>query len=616
MAEILGNSISVNLKWDRFAWQSSLYNPSNCEYGVCWRSYHCSLYSSSVMKMNRDPVGIREFSTFPMSMKGFGCAQRKTTHLSSLIGSTKMTNLLAISSLAASNEPGLISEENEENEFIQRRKDELNGDYFGEHLPPWGNLMAHHRSDMDTESTAQPSMLSRDVITVKEIRVHLLEETDEEDLSRKILMLSRSNKVISALELFRSMEFSGLQPNGHACNSLISCLIRNQLLDNALRVFEFMKRIEITTGHTYSLILKAVADYQGCDYSLNMFRELGGFSGDRNDFDVIVYNTMISVCGRVNNWVETERIWKNMKQKGISGTQITCSLLVSIFVRCGQNELALDAYSEMIQNGIKPRDDALQALIGACTKEGKWDLALNVFQTMLNHGIRPNLTACNALINSLGKAGELKQALKVFQIAKSLGHTHDAYTWNALLNGLYRANRFSDALQLFENIKREQSSQINEHLYNTALMSCQKLGLWDKALQLLWQLEASGLSVSTTSYNLVIGACETARKPKVALQVYEHMIHQNCTPDTFTYLSLLRSCIWASLWSEVDEILDQVAPDVSLYNAAIHGMCLRGKIESAKNLYMEMRRRGLKPDGKTRALMLQNLRKVSTKGRR
>lgn len=245
-----------------------------------------------------------------------------------------------------------------------------------------------------------------------------------------------------------------------------------------------------------------------------------------------------------------------MKQKGISGTQITCSLLVSIFVRCGQNELALDAYSEMIQNGIKPRDDALQALIGACTKEGKWDLALNVFQTMLNHGIRPNLTACNALINSLGKAGELKQALEVFQIAKSLGHTHDAYTWNALLNGLYRANRFSDALQLFENIKREQSSQINEHLYNTALMSCQKLGLWDKALQLLWQLEASGLSVSTTSYNLVIGACETARKPKVALQVYEHMIHQNCTPDTFTYLSLLRSCIWASLWSEVDEILD------------------------------------------------------------
>lgn len=51
----------------------------------------------------------------------------------------------------------------------------------------------------------------------------------------------------------------------------------------------------------------------------------------------------------------------------------------------------------------------------------------------------------------------------------------------------------------------------------------------------------------------------------------------------------------------------QVAPDISLYNAVIQGMCLRGKFESAKKLYTRMRESGLKPDGKTRALMLQNL---------
>ncbi|KAF2283588.1 hypothetical protein GH714_012093 [Hevea brasiliensis] len=503
------------------------------------------------MKMNGGPVGISELIIFSMPMEGyawFGCAQRKIPQLSSLIGSTKMTNFFGVSNFVASDEPGLVSEENEDNEFIQKRKDEFQTDYFGQYLPPWGNLIAHHRSDMDSESTAQHSMLSRDMITVNEIRVQLLEETDEEELSRKILMLSRSNKFRSALELFRK-----------------------KLLDHALSVFEFMKRNEITTSHTYALILKAVADYEGCDCSLNMFRELGGFSGDRNDFDVIVYNTVISVCGRVNNWVETERVWKSMKQKGCNW---------------------------------------------GMHKRGKVGFSSKCFPEYVESWAEANLIASNALINSLGKAGELKQAFKVFEIAKSLGHTPDAYTWNALLNGLYRANRLADALQLFESIKREQSSQINEHWYNTALMSCQKLGLWDKALQLLWQLEASELSVSTTSYNLVIGACEIARKPKVALQVYEHMVHQNCTPDTFTYLSLIRSCIWASLWSEVDEILNQVAPDVSLYNAVIHGMCLRGKIESAKKLYMEMRRSGLKPDGKTRALMLQNLRKVSTKGRR
>jgi pentatricopeptide repeat protein len=101
-------------------------------------------------------------------------------------------------------------------------------------------------------------------------------------------------------------------------------------------------------------------------------------------------------------------------------------------------------------------------------------------------------------------------------------------------------------------------------------MSCQKLGLWDRALQLVWQAEASGLSVSTASYNLAICACEVARKPEVALEVYEHMVHQKCPPDTFTYLSLIRSCIWASLWDEVEEILD-----VSLFLNILSFLCSR-----------------------------------------
>jgi len=53
-------------------------------------------------------------------------------------------------------------------------------------------------------------------------------------------------------------------------------------------------------------------------------------------------------------------------------------------------------------------------------------------------------------------------------------------------------------------------------------------------------------------------------------------------------------------------------PDVSLYNAAIHGMCLKGKYQSAKKLYLKMRDIGLAPDGKTRAMMLQYMQKNST----
>lgn len=480
--------------------------------------------------------------------------------------------------------------------------------------PPWGNFAIKGNSEsMCDDGLSEASVKPEGKVVKITNMLYFLEETDEEVLSNRILKLSRSNKVASALSLYRSMEFSGLHPNLHACNSLLSCLVRNQVLDEALKIFEFMKESEMATGHTYSLILKAVANARGCHAALDMCEDLLGNSRVKKDFDAIVYNTMLSICGKVNDWVQTERIWRKLKDNGHAGTTVTYRLLVCIFVRCSHNELALDAYREMIQNSVEPTDDVMQAIIGACSKEGEWDMGLSVFHNMLNQGMKPNAVACNALINSLGKANKANLALEVYGIMKSLEHVPDAYTWNALLGALYRADEHADVLRLFQNLQAAQKSKISLQMYNTALMSCKRLGSWDRALQLLWQMESSGLPISTVSYNLVIGACEVARRPHIALQVYERMIHQHHTPDLFTVLSLIRSCIWGSLWHEMEQVLKQVPQNSSLYNVAIQGMFLRGKIDSAKKLYNEMQENGCEPDGKTRALMLQNMRKNSIK---
>lgn len=499
------------------------------------------------------------------------------------------------------------------NAIVENEKDNFDVEPVKHGLPPWGNLAMQENSKFTCDGFSEASMNPEVEVIKRTNMLYFLEETDEEVLSSRILKLSRSNKVVSALSLYRSMEFSGLRPNLHACNSLLSCLARNQMLDEALKIFEFMKESEMTTGHTYSLILKAVANAWGCNAALDMFEDLLGKSCLKKEFDAVVYNTMLSICGKANEWVQTERIWRIMKDNGHTGTTVTYRLLVCIFVRCSQNELALDAYREMIQNGVEPTDDAMQAIIGACSKEGEWDMALSVFHNMLNQGMKPNAVACNALINSLGKANKANLALKVYGIMKSLGHIPDAYTWNAILGALYRANEHADVLRLFQSLQAGKNSEISLHMYNTALMSCKRLGSWDRALQLLWQMEASGLPISTVSYNLVIGTCEVARRPKIALQVYERMLHQHHTPDLFTLLSLIRSCIWGSLWHEMEQVLNQVPQNASLYNVSIQGMFLRGKIDSAKKLYKEMQENGCEPDGKTRAFMLQNMRKHSVR---
>ncbi|XP_057482302.1 pentatricopeptide repeat-containing protein At3g29290-like isoform X1 [Actinidia eriantha] len=598
MVGILGSSSTISITSYGYSCQNhcSSYVP------------YCA-YLSSDIKSNRwcaRSYGLNMLSMSKLGNTLFGFSKLDFPQKGLVLGSIESNNSSIGPQKVASVEFGSVCDE--EDKVIRKEMENVDVNQLEQKLPTWGNSSLQRDLDFVPSGTNQSSIVSKRTVTGDESRVYFLEERNEEVLSERVLRLSRSNKIRSAMELYRSMEYSGLQPSLHACNSLISCLLRKGLLDDALRIFESMRTSENITGHTYSLVIKGIANVRDCDAALNMFEEFERKGNVGKNFDAVVYNTMISVCGKVNNWVPTVRIWRSMKDNGLTGTAVTYRLLVCIFVRCGQNELAIDAYHEMLQNGLSPDEDMMQAIIGACSKEGEWDLARSVFESMLSRGMKPSLVTCNALINALGKVGKVKLAFGTYSSMKSLGHAPDSYTWNALLGALYRANRHADALRLFESIKKEQSCQLTLHLYNTCLMSCQRLGFWDKALQLLWQMEeASGLPVPTASYNLVIGACEVARKPKIALQVYERMVHQKCVPDTFTLLSLIRSCVWGSLWHEVEEILNQVSPDASLYNAAIQGMCLRGQIDLAKKLYTKMRESNLKPDGKTRALILQSL---------
>lgn len=246
----------------------------------------------------------------------------------------------------------------------------------------------------------------------------------------------------SALELFASVDPSGRRPNSHACNSVIACL-RNESINDALRVFEIVRKDDMATCHTYSLVLKAIACVQGCASAKARRRTLPA----KKKFDIFVYNMMIAVCGKAK--VEAEKLWRELKENELNRTMITYSLLVSTFVQCGQMELALDACHEMIDKGLEPSEDVMKAIVADCTKERNWPVALKVFEEMLGKGMKSNVIAYNEVINCLGKAGKVDLAFSIYDDMKSSWLEPDVYTWSALLTAPYRSQRYFDTLQFF-----------------------------------------------------------------------------------------------------------------------------------------------------------------------
>ncbi|KAJ3702804.1 hypothetical protein LUZ61_006509 [Rhynchospora tenuis] len=440
----------------------------------------------------------------------------------------------------------------------------------------------------------------------KDITLHFLEETDEKVLSKRLVVLSRSNKTKSAFELYLSMEAFNLMPDSHACNSLLSCLLRNGLLPDALEVFDKMSRRDMATGHTFTLVLKAIAKNKGFDAAISLFNKLETDDRTKGKLDVIVYNTMFSVYAKSKDWVEAEKLWRKLGKNSIKGTSLTFDLLISTFVQCNCADLAVEAYHESIRFGFEPSEATMKAIIATCTQEGNWEVAHVVLRKMLDRGMKPNLIAFNSVINCLGKACQSDLAFSVYQTLYLSGLQPDMYTWYSLLSALYRSNRYLEVIKLFQRVKREAKSELDSHVYNVALLACQKQGMWTQALQLLWEMERCEFEVCTQSYNHVIFACEDAGEVEVAFDIYRHMVQLGCNGDDFTYMSLIRCSISGSLWDEFLEILKQHIPlDASAYYI-IHELCLQELIGLAKNIFAAMQKLGFKPDAKTRTLMLQH----------
>ena len=90
------------------------------------------------------------------------------------------------------------------------------------------------------------------------------------------------------------------------------------------------------------------------------------------------------------------------------------------------------------------------------------------------------------------------------------------------------------------------------------------------------------------------------------VSLLNHSVEPGCSLGAFKsrfHVSFIHEC--PSDLIKFLNCLQEVAPDSSIYNAVIHGLCLRGKIGLANRVYAKMRSIGLIPDGKTRAFMLQ-----------
>ena len=308
-----------------------------------------------------------------------------------------------------------------------------------------------------------------------------------------VRLFGRAGYIKAAVSTFQEMKESGVQPDSVVYNILISILGRSGRMGHALKIFEEMEKTGVKPNAvTMSTVMEMYNKSGKVVEGLEIFYRL------RKDVtcDVIVYNTVIKICGDAG-----------------------------LVTEAGQY------FREMVEVGCQPNDWTYRNMISLYAKQGMAGEAQNMFSSLTEAGYRPDVMAYTCLLQSYGNAKDYKKVKEILDEMASVNCATDDRLCCVVLNLLNTCDRNED-FELVRSCLR---------MCNTAL---------DNIVGQLFESNIVLENLRSDFQSLLIDIAEEAQKP-VCNSLMQLTWHKGDRNHAFQLLQLLRSLnIYSGLQSK------------------------------------------------------------------
>lgn len=144
------------------------------------------------------------------------------------------------------------------------------------------------------------------------------------------------------------------------------------------------------------------------------------------------------------------------------------------------------------------------SLLSSCEKCGQWTQACDLMQRLRAKQLEVDIIAMNAMISAYEKLLGLDFRLQ------------------AVASKSFRCGQWERALDLLKELD-ENLMQSTVITYNAAMSACDQTGHWEASLELLQEMRRRQLQVDLISYNASISACEAGNWQTAIALVAEMM---------------------------------------------------------------------------------------------
>ncbi|CAL1172460.1 unnamed protein product [Cladocopium goreaui] len=309
------------------------------------------------------------------------------------------------------------------------------------------------------------------------------------------------------------------------------------------------------------------------------------------EMNVIVYNSVMSVCSKAEQWQQVLDLLTALKCRSLEADTISQNLMISVERRwqrvldllqdMDQQQMQLSLFTsraaitacqsrwqwslqlleDLARRKMRGNVMVYSAAIGACEEGRQWQQALDLLDDLSDSA---DLVACNACLSALARSGQWQKAGELLRSMK----TRDVYSFNSAISACEDREEWRMALGLLQRMRREKI-QGNIITYNTVISALEKGAEWQKALAFLSLAMEQSMQATIITYSATISACEKAGKWREALHVLRETT-KSSLQSVVAQTAAMRACSQVSIWKVTLQLLAELgAGNFMSYDAAI-----------------------------------------------
>lgn len=242
-------------------------------------------------------------------------------------------------------------------------------------------------------------------------------------------------------------------------NSMIDGCVKNGLVEAARELFDEMRERDLVSWNIM------IAGYASVG-EMNKAKELFSVMPER---DVVTWNSMIDGYAKVGDVEHAREAFDSMPRKNL----VSWNVMLALYARVKGHRECLKMFDQMIAVGeVKPNEATLVSVLTACASLGDLERGKLIHSLVERGEGSSDVLLLTALLTMYAKCGAMEQAKEVFD--KMVDRS--VVTWNSMIMGYGLHGHGDKAIDLFFDMERS-GMQPNEKTFVCILSACAHGGL-------------------------------------------------------------------------------------------------------------------------------------------